>query len=45
MFDLGFNVDACFFEGAWFLFFIDGSGGLWSNGVFYIGHKIDEKGN
>ena len=45
MFDLGFIVDDCFFENVWFLFFTDGSGGIWSDGVFYMGHQVGELGN
>ena len=45
LFDLGFKVEDCFFEGVWFLFFIDGAGGIWSDGIFYIGNQVGERGN
>lgn len=45
MYDFGFKVEDCFFEGVWFLFFTDGAGGLWADGTFHSGHRADERGN
>ena len=46
MFDLGFHTEQCFeVAGMWFLFFVDGMGGVWWDGDFRMAQRMDEKGN
>ncbi len=45
MFDFGIDTRKSFFEGVWFIFFADGVGGIWADGVFYMGHSVGERGN